>query len=121
MISAIGAYLVAKLNLRSAQDSDSTKRLELLIDSLQETVDRHQQTIQSMEQELAKLRQERDEDREQHHVTRMELETARLYQAYVMAEFARFRRYLRVNNLPWPPPDFLPFDEWREALPRDSP
>lgn len=121
IMSALGGFLVALLNRRSSLEGEQTKRLEILISSQQDAFDRQAQTLTSLEADMIKLRAEWAAERESHHHTKLELETAKLYHTYVAAEVSRVGRWLNSQDLAWPPPDFLTFPEWWDTRPRDEP
>lgn len=121
IMSALGGFLVALLNRRSSLEGEQTKRLEILISSQQDAFDRQAQTLTSLEADMIKLRAEWAAERESHHHTKLELETAKLYHTYVAAEVSRVGRWLNSHDLTWPPPDFLTFPEWWDTRPRDEP
>ena len=121
IMSALGGFLVALLNRRSSLEGEQTKRLEILISSQQDAFDRQAQTLTSLEADMIKLRAEWAAERESHHHTKLELETAKLYHTYAAAEVSRVGRWLNSQDLAWPPPDFLTFPEWWDTRPRDEP
>lgn len=121
IMSALGGFLVALLNRRSSLEGEQTKRLEMLISGQQDAFDRQAQTLTSLEADMIKLRAEWAAERESHHHTKLELETAKLYHTYVAAEVSRVGRWLNSQDLAWPPPDFLTFPEWWDTRPRDEP
>ncbi|WP_157108981.1 hypothetical protein [Corynebacterium aquilae] len=120
-MSAIGGFFVAMLNRRSSIEGESTKRLEMILNTQQGTLDRYAQTIHSLEEDMNKLRREWAAEREEHHNTRRKYEELKLYNVYAAAEVARVASFLLEHGLQWPPPEFKTFDTWKENLPRDSP